>query len=63
MCSVVGRGIVLLDGRARKEEEEMNQTAGQLIADLESEFGLLLLERYMADLERRDERLIEEIDA
>ncbi len=27
----------------------MNQTAGQLIANLESEFELLLLERYLAD--------------
>ena len=38
-------------------------TAGRLIADLESEFDLLRLERYMADLERKDERLVEEIDA
>ncbi len=35
----------------------------RLIADLESEFDLLRLERYMADLQERDERLIREIDA
>jgi hypothetical protein len=38
-------------------------SAGRLIADLESEFDLLRLERYVADLERRDERLAEEIYA
>ena len=36
---------------------------GRLIADLESEFDLLRLERYVADLQHRDERLVEEIDA
>lgn len=37
--------------------------ADRLIANLESEFDLLRLERYVADLERRDEHLLEEIDA
>jgi len=37
--------------------------ADQLITDLESEFDLLRLERYMSDLERKDERLAEQIDA
>jgi hypothetical protein len=38
-------------------------TVGRLIAELESEFDLLRLERYVADLEQRDEFLVEEIDA
>ncbi len=36
---------------------------GRLIADLESEFDLLRLERRVADLEQRDVLLVEEIDA
>jgi hypothetical protein len=36
---------------------------GRLIADLESEFDLLRLERYVADLQHRDELLLKEIDA
>jgi hypothetical protein len=35
----------------------------RLIANLESEFDLLRLERRVADLEERGERLLEEIDA
>jgi hypothetical protein len=38
-------------------------TAARLIADLEFEFDLLRIKRYMADLERKDERLVEEIGA
>ena len=37
--------------------------ADQLIAELEFEFDLVRLERYMSDLERKDERLVEKIDA
>ena len=37
--------------------------ADSLITDLESEFDLMRLERYMADLARKDYRLTEEIDA
>jgi hypothetical protein len=40
-----------------------NPAAGRLIADLESEFDLLRLERYMAGLEREDERLAGELEA
>ena len=35
----------------------------RLLTDLESEFDLMRLERYMADLVRKDERLAEEINA
>ena len=38
-------------------------TVDPLIADMESEFDLLRLERYTAELVHRDERLAEEIDA
>jgi len=37
--------------------------ADRLIAELEFEFDLVRLERYMSDLERKDERLVEKIDA
>jgi hypothetical protein len=37
--------------------------ADSLITDLESEFDLMRLERYMADLARKDDRLAKEVDA
>jgi len=37
--------------------------ADQLITELEYEFDLMRLERYMSDLERKDECLVEKIDA
>ena len=46
----------------RRRGESPDANAGRLIAELESEFDLLRLERYMADLEQRDARLAEEID-
>ena len=46
----------------RRRGESPDANAGRLIAELESEFDLLRLERYMVDLEQRDARLAEEID-
>jgi len=42
--------------------ESPDTSADRLIAELSAEFDLLRLKRYMADLERRDARLVEEID-
>src|SRR5215213_5005907 len=47
----------------RSQRGSPDAVADQLITELESEFDLMRLERHMADLERKDERLIEKITA
>jgi len=47
----------------RSRRGDPGTAADRLIAELESEFDLMRLERYMSELERKDERLVEEIDA
>jgi hypothetical protein len=49
--------------RKRLQRGSPDVIADQLITELESEFDLMRLERYLADLERKDERLVEKIDA
>ncbi len=55
--------------RPRRKEVKMSRRgspgviADRLIAELESEFDLMRLERHMTDLEQKDERLAKEIDA
>ena len=46
----------------RSQRGSPNAIADQLITELESEFDLMRLERHMADLERKDERLVEKMD-
>jgi len=47
----------------RSQRRSPDAIADQLITELESEFDLMRLERHMADLERKDERLVETINA
>jgi hypothetical protein len=47
----------------RSQRGSPDAIADQLITELESEFDLMRLERHMADLERKDERLVEKITA
>jgi hypothetical protein len=47
----------------RSQRGSPDTIAERLITELESEFDLMRLERHMADLERKDERLVEKMDA